>query len=175
MSFDITLDYTLREEGGFGNNPSDRGGPTNFGVTQGTYDLYRDSIDAPRRSVRLIKRTEMVGIYHVNYWRDASCHKFCVEQPDLALIHFDTAVNCGVGIAIRFLQSVAKVKIDGKIGPITLAAVKACDLKAAGKEYLYLRYQRYLDIIQNNPSQKVFKNNWLSRTNRLADRIGVEL
>lgn len=38
---------------------------------------------------------------------------------------FDAAVNQGVSRAARFLQLAAGVKADGKIGPVTLAAVRS--------------------------------------------------
>ena len=33
------LQFTLREEAGYVNNPRDHGGPTNHGITQTTYDI----------------------------------------------------------------------------------------------------------------------------------------
>ena len=37
MEFDQLVDRVLEREGGYVNHPDDRGGPTNYGITQRVY------------------------------------------------------------------------------------------------------------------------------------------
>jgi lysozyme family protein len=41
-TFDICVTFTLREEGGYVDDPSDPGGATNMGVTLATYRQWSD-------------------------------------------------------------------------------------------------------------------------------------
>ena len=42
-NFEKMLKFVLQEEGGYVNDPHDRGGETNKGITHATYDSYRKS------------------------------------------------------------------------------------------------------------------------------------
>lgn len=79
--------------------------------------------------------------------------------PPLALFHFDTAVNQGVGAAARMLQQALSVIVDGEIGPITLAAASSCDTASALDRYANLRRDRYRAL----PAFWRFGKGWLAR------------
>ena len=63
--------------------------------------------------------------------------------PPLSLVAFDAAVNQGPGWTPIALQSVLGVAMDGDIGPITVAAARACDVLTVLGEFTYRRLQRY--------------------------------
>ena len=121
-NFDRALSLVLKHEGGYVNHPSDPGGATNKGVTQATYDAWREKQALPKRSVREIAESEVTAIYRRDYW-------VRVQGDDLpagvAYAVFDFAVNSGVYRASRFLQKVVGVAQDGIVGPATIAATKA--------------------------------------------------
>ena len=77
----------------------------------------------------------------------------------LALMHFDAAVNHGVGAAIRMLQRVAKVAIDGEIGSETLSAIGARSLVDLIDDYAEIRRARYRAL----PHFWRFGRGWLKR------------
>ncbi len=104
------LVFTLKWEGGFTNNPLDPGGPTNFGIIQSRYDQYRNAIKQPRRSVKDITVAEYTAIYDQYYWEPVRA-KWLDGTLGLAL--FDTAVNMGVGGALRRLQISLEVPLTG--------------------------------------------------------------
>jgi lysozyme family protein len=120
-NFERALAAVLVHEGGYVNHPKDPGGATNKGVTQRVYDDYRLHRGMAPRSVRHIQPTEIEDIYRRQYWDAVRCDDlpagvdYCV---------FDLAVNSGTNRAARFLQRAVGVLEDGKIGPITIAAVK---------------------------------------------------
>lgn len=121
-NFAQSLAYVLAHEGGYVNNPYDKGGPTNRGITQRVYDDWQRSKGLKVRTVRLIETGEVTEIYRVQYWRPCRCDDL-PSGVDYAT--FDFAINSGTGRACRFLQDVAGVAVDGKIGPRTLAAINA--------------------------------------------------
>ena len=53
------LEFVLAREGGYVNRKTDRGGPTNKGVTQVTYNSYRRSKDLPTKDVKDITQQEV--------------------------------------------------------------------------------------------------------------------
>jgi lysozyme family protein len=73
--FESALAFILAEEGGFVKHPSDPGGATNRGVTQSTYDAFRDSLGAAHRPVEQCTRDEAREIYHSRYWRESGADR----------------------------------------------------------------------------------------------------
>lgn len=120
------IPLVLKHEGGYVNHPADPGGATNKGVTQKTYDGWRDKQGLPRQSVRNIADDEVQAIYRRDYW-DAIKGDDLPSGVDYAV--FDFAVNSGINRASRYLQDVVRVAADGRIGPATLAAVRAMDAR----------------------------------------------
>ena len=81
--FNTCLAIVLGNEGGFSDHKADRGGTTNFGVTQKTYDQWRRRQRLPLRPVTEITQQEVESIYH-EYWVSA----YCATTPEpLDLAH----------------------------------------------------------------------------------------
>ena len=95
-------------------------------------------------------------IYRQRYFEPASCSLFTAP---LALMHFDAAVNHGVSGAIRMLQAVAGVTVDGEIGPETLAAIGTRGLSDLLDDYAETRCTRYRAL----PHFWRFGRGWLKR------------
>ncbi len=124
MSFDIAMAFVARWEGGWIDDPHDRGGVTKWGVTIRTLiakglDLNNDGV-IDRRDIRDMTPVQARDIYKRDYWIAAACPR--LPEP-LALAHFDCAVNQGVGRAARILQRSVHATPDGIIGKRTIAAV----------------------------------------------------
>ena len=140
--FKRALSFILRWEGGYVNNPSDKGGATNMGITQYTYNSWLKSLGLASRDVRHITRSEVEQIYYKNYWRKAGCHNM---SPKFALLAFDTAVNMGLARVNQFLR-VAEWKYPEKF--------------IEAREAKYREFAKY-------GNQKIFLNGWLNRLNDL--------
>lgn len=168
--FAAALRHILEMEGGFSNDPYDPGGPTNRGVTLETFAKWRgETIDAFNRE-RLIAELKRIpddavaAIYRKRYWQAASCGDL---PAPLALMHFDAAVNHGVGGAIRLLQAVVGADVVGEIGPETRAAVASAPMRQTLERYAEARRARYRGL----PHFWRFGRGWLNRvaaTERLA-------
>lgn len=118
--------FVAKWEGGFVDNPHDPGGATKWGITIRTLiskglDLNNDGV-INRRDILDMTPEQALDIYWQDYWVASACPRL---PAPLALMHYDCAVNQGVGRAARVLQATVGVKVDGIIGPKTLAATGA--------------------------------------------------
>ena len=161
-TFQYALTHVLAMEGGWSNDPADPGGATNFGITIGDFARYRGvALDSVNRAtleaeLKTISQDVVRAIYHDRYWLPARC-------PDLAaapaVMHFDAAVNHGLGRAARLLQEAAQTPVDAEIGPVTLAAVRAGEEIALIERYAELRRAAYRRL----PIFARFGRGWLAR------------
>jgi lysozyme family protein len=108
----------LGHEGGYSNNPADPGGETNWGIT---IAVAREN--GYVGSMRDMDASVAKTIYAKKYWLP----EFDQLPYPVAFQIFDAAVNSGVGQAVRWLQRSVGTADDGKIGPVTLAAVANAD------------------------------------------------
>lgn len=175
-TFDRALDWLLAPsvEGGLADRPrhEDPGGRTNLGITQGTLDAYRraNPHDVMPSAVDHLTHAHAARIYRRMYWDPCRCDDL---PPALALVTFDAAVMSGVwdgrvtpgrpDDATEFLQQAVGAKVDGRVGPKTIAAARAADQYQAVATiiYLRLRYMSQLPHFQSNPG-------WLRRMAELA-------
>jgi lysozyme family protein len=159
-NFDKSLQLILKFEGGFCDDPQDKGGKTNFGIIQTVYDTYRKSKNIPIQSVQLITDQEVKDIYYKNYWLAAKCDKL---PAGVDTVHFDAAVNCGTGQAAKFLQRTIGVTVDGVIGDQTLAKVNSLNSTVAVKTYSGNRVDFYIDLVVKDVTQLKFLKGWIRR------------
>lgn len=165
------VEAVIRREGGFVNDPVDRGGATNFGITQATLSRYY-GFAATVDDVRNLTVDVAKEIYLRNYYYGPSIDSLHKElQPFL----FDSAVNHGARRAIMFAQGVCNqagyrplLQLDGAVGPNTRKGIEwAHDvmgmvyLKALVEE----RRNFYRVIVLADPKQKRFLNGWMNRVN----------
>lgn len=123
------VDIVLVWEGGHVNDPRDHGGETNFGIADradgradGMADLDRDGDGDVR--ISNLTRAEAIGVYRQQYWHAVRGDDL---PPGVDLAVFDLAVNSGVSRAIKTVQRSAGVAPDGKLGPVTMLAVRAAE------------------------------------------------
>ena len=156
--FQVCLAEVAKVEGGWSNHPKDRGGATMAGVTQATYDAYRERKSLPRQSVRLSTEDERRDIYRSNYWWQVAGDSL---PPGLDLAAFDFAVNSGPTRATRFLQSCLGVPADGHMGPVTINAANRADTCELIRDYMDARrkYARGL------ADYRYFGRGWENRFN----------
>lgn len=168
------LPFTLGVEGGFVDDPDDRGGRTNYGVTQEVYDEYRSLRRLPERDVALITVEEVRDLYHALYWVRA---KSDLLPWPISHVHFDTSVHHGVDFAVRALQRTVGAEVDGDFGPNTLGATEAAIeadaldgvLDFVGR-YLWSRFSLFVDLADRKASQRKFLRGWCNRLESIRDR-----
>lgn len=170
QAFRESLPFILRWEGGFVDHPDDPGGRTNKGVTQKVYDGWRIQQGLSQGDVKLIEDHEVHRIYEADYWLPPRCD---LLQRPLDLVQFDTAVNMGVGRAVRFLQGAVGCGVDGDFGAQTERAAAVCDPGTAIAAYCNTREAFYRGLAEKKPKQKVFLKGWMNRLNALRKEIGL--
>lgn len=166
MTLDQIIDATIKAEGGYVNDPADSGGATNYGITEKT--ARANGYQGDMRSLPLSTAKQ---IYRSEYLVKPGFADF---PSDVAAELFDTGVNMGTAKATEFLQratnalSGAGLKVDGKMGPATKAAVNAY-LKSRSnassiltKALNCLQGARYIEIVEANSSQRKFINGWIA-------------
>jgi len=163
------LRFVLRWEGGFVDDPDDRGGRTNKGVTQRVYNKWLENQSQPGKDVLNISDNEVSVIYEQNYWLRAKCDRL---RDSLDMAQFDTAINMGVNRAIKILQQAVGADVDGRFGPNTQKACDDCDIGTALIMYCDIReglYRRFATV----PRQAKFLKGWMNRLNDLRHTLGL--
>jgi lysozyme family protein len=169
-AFRNALAFILRWEGGFVDDPDDPGGRTNKGITQKTYNRWRQRQGLGQADVLHIDPKEVDQIYVEGYWVPPHCPELAQH---LDLIQFDTAVNMGVRRAVMILQEGLGCKADGQFGPITAKAAHHCDPDAVMKVYCDIREGFYRRLVERKPRLKKFLRGWLNRLNALRGEVGL--
>lgn len=100
-----SLAKVLVYEGGYVNDPRDPGGATYQGVTQRTYDSFRDRMKLIRRSVKLMTPDERQAIYQTGYWTPIGANAL---PSGVDLVAFDYSVNSGPAKSLKALKSCTK-------------------------------------------------------------------
>ena len=94
MSVDNYIDELIKREGGYVNNPNDRGGATNFGITEAVARV--NGWKGPMRDLPLDLAKQ---IYKQQYWINPRFDQVNTLSPLIAEELLDTGVNCGVAFA----------------------------------------------------------------------------
>src|SRR5260370_31092707 len=89
QAFGASLPFILRWEGGFVDDPDDRGGRTNKGVTQNVYHAWRADQCLPQPDVQQINDQEVAAIYYQRYCSPTKCDAL---RPKLDLAALRTPV-----------------------------------------------------------------------------------
>ena len=161
QGFTAAVAFTLsdRIEGGYVNHPEDPGGETNCGISKRFH---------PKEDIPNMTRERATAIYYRDYWLANRCDKLprCV-----ALALFDFALNAPAHQARKALQRAVGAKPDGKIGPKTLAKIRARSRGDGGRkvalDLIDRRLQRYIGRVRRGRSSPKFLLGWMRRLQHL--------
>lgn len=159
-SFETCLAFTLREEGGYVDDPADPGGATNMGVTLATYRDWSDNPDLGPTQVQDMTERTARAIYRSLYWNPLRADAL-PAGVDLSV--FDMGVNAGIWGSARLLQRALGFtgdEIDGCIGPETLGAAAKFDARALIDDLA----TRQEDYYRSLDDYDTFGAGWLNRT-----------
>ena len=157
--------FILRWEGGYSNDPVDRGGATNKGITIATFRHYYGT-NATIEQLKALTDEQWMHIFLCGFWNPFKADN--IANQSVANICVDWAWASGTGTAIRQVQSLLGVTADGKVGTQTLAAINK-----ANQRHLFAKIKsarlRFVDaIVRRDPKQKKFINGWKKRINALS-------
>ena len=183
--FDKAIDFSLKWEGGRNFNvvkgkpivkgaaKADEGGATAYGITIPTLRTAFAAGIVKHQDICQLTQAEAKEIYRANYWDRYGwgeldwpvclcCLDCCINHGSFATILQRAATSCGHATTV-----------DGKFGPKTFAALKACEPKALARAIYTQRKLYYENIVQRKPQQKVFLKGWMSRAEAMARTAGV--
>lgn len=166
----ILAPFILSFEGGFVNDPFDRGGATNKGVTIATwrqvgYDKDGDG-DIDVDDLKLLTDKDVIErVMRPHYWNRWKAD--LITSQSVANILVDWVWASGAH-GIKIPQRILGVKADGIVGPKTLQALNNRESREIFNT-LQRERRAFIDrIIAGNPSQQRFRAGWLRR----LDSIG---
>jgi lysozyme family protein len=170
QNFDAVMNLVLGHEGGFTNDRRDPGNWTGGIVGRGTLKGTKFGIAAntfPNEDIRNLTRDRAIALYKRHYW-DAIRADELPAGVDYCL--YDFSINSGAARAVKHLQAAVGVLQDGKVGPVTLAAVAKADPAELVRKVCAsrLRFMRAL------PTWPTFKNGWYARVTSV-EKVGVAM
>lgn len=146
-TFDKAFKEVIGHEGGYVNDPSDRGGETKYGVSKLAY---------PNEDIKNLTLERAKELYKRDYWDKANIDSL---PQHLQIMHFGFVVNFGIAGANKVLQKAAGVKPDGIMGSRTLAAAQS----VTTERYICYVLDRYMRIIAARPANAKFAKGWSNR------------
>lgn len=159
LSFDLALKLVLEHEGGYTNEKTDPGGPTNWGITIYDARAYWKH-DATAFDVKSMPLEVAKDIYHAKYWDALECDDL-PAGVDYAV--FDYGINSGVSRAAKVLQALVGAQTDGHVGPKTIKATSETESLALIKEICDERLE-FLKRLHNWPT---YKKGWTRRVSEV--------
>jgi lysozyme family protein len=187
--FYAAIDKILDVEGGYQDHPNDKGNynaydsfgnyvpyddrpgttlnaGTNRGISAALYSRLKGR-EVTAEEIKAITKAEAITIYKKYFWDTIKGDE--IKSQRLAELIFDAKVNQYA--AIRYLQAVLNklgnsLAVDGKVGPLTLAAINKANVAQLYNNFLKARADLYRRIVEKNPSQSVFLKGWLKRLSK---------
>lgn len=173
MRVDDVITELLKREGGYVDHPSDRGGPTNWGITEQVARAWGYKGD-----MRTLPDTLARQIYLERYWLQPRFDEVNKRSERLAEELLDTGVNMGTGVASVFLQRALNalnaqekhypdIAVDGAIGRMTLFALDEL-IRRRGSDGITVLFRmlnaqqsvRYMELAEGRKSQEDFQFGW---------------
>lgn len=174
MSIQAIIEGVIAREGGFVDNPHDKGGPTSWGITQATARA-----NGYRGLMRDLTRDFAAQIYLKRYVIEPGFMRIAAINTAIAEELVDSGVNCGPAHPAKWLQRTLNLlnrraqlfpdlTIDGELGPATQAALMYV-LKhrgADGQRLILnclncLQGAHYFSITENREANEEFFAGWM--------------
>jgi len=194
--FQRALEKTLRFEGGYVNDPEDRGGETYFGISRKSHPDWRGwmILDEIGPGIGLPLEMAVEDFYRKEFWEPQLCNEIHDGLQEVAEYLFDCRVNHGArGMrpVVKALQKrtneldVEDVDLveDGYAGPKTVkglnrVAVVFDEDGLSGVLYardelalcmIFARIRLYAKLVSRDHSQAKYIKGWITRATAWAE------
>ena len=127
-NFEIAYKRTAKFEGGYVNDPNDRGGETYAGISRrahpkwagwATIDRAKKEKNFPKNlSSNVVLQQQVRTLYRNNYWTPIWGDR--IKRQEVANELYDFGVNAGVGTSIKLQQRQFKMKETGEMDEVLL-------------------------------------------------------
>lgn len=156
------IPHIKRWEGGYVNDPDDKGGCTMMGVTIAT---FRSAFGKSKtcEDLKNITDEQWMKVFS-KYWKPWKADE--IKNQSIALLCVDMGWMSGVKTAIKKVQACLGLKADGIVGPLTLAALNNKYTAITFSKIYSMRYKWLLEIAKKGNNQKYLRG-WLNRLNSI--------
>jgi lysozyme family protein len=161
-SFDSSLEFTLEEEGGFIDHPTDPRFATNHGITLARLRRFQRDPALGADDVRHMPCGTVRAVYLADFWNRTRCDGL---PAGIDLMVFDHAVNAGADRSGRTLQLAVgqkRTEIDGAVGPETLGRAALADTLTLLDALAAMQRTNYRQMAAFG----LFGEGWLARLDR---------
>ena len=167
-NFNNSINLMLNLEGGKTDESTDRGGRTNYGVTQTEYDAWNKRHNLPRRDVFKIDQNTAKQIFREGYWNLIKGD----ELPrNVANAILSMALTDGPQDSIKFVQKMLGLKpVDGIMGPITMAKIWEKS-KKGDAEFARAILNKQIERYQKDEQASTYGEGWTNRVEKVKDTI----
>lgn len=170
------IDETISKEGNYSDHKDDLGGETMYGIIK---SVARNNGYTGRMKDLTLEMAR--DIYASEYYFKPNLHMIAEESHLIAREMFDTGVNCGTRIPVKFLQRILNVfnnqekyykdlTVDGLLGRKTLAAYnKLCSVRGDDEveTVVYntlnsMQTVHYIELSEKREKNESFTWGWIS-------------
>jgi lysozyme family protein len=177
--FNTALKVLDELEGGWSTQKFDKGGVTRAGISlrflqtqtalSGDFD-HDGKISA--HDLQAMTQLERDDLLKAVFWTPLKLDKITAQR--IGTLLFCQAVNLGAMEAVILLQQALmqinprlKLRLDGLLGPLTIAATNARAATDLLSTYKVLNAKYYAHIVERDKTQSVFYGGWLHRLAKL--------
>ncbi len=138
----------MQLEGGYVNNPVDKGGRTNFGITQKTLDAF-NAKHSTSYQIKTLTSEQVKEIYFKEFFEVIKP----LENLPSYYHYFDLCVNSGFN------------------------NYKECSNETKGdiRKIVKWRKDKFANIVKKDQSQSVFLKGWYNRINLINQHFGIRI
>lgn len=183
--FKQALAFTLRQEGGYANDPEDSGGETWRGISRKNWPHWDgwQIIDNTKSMMNDFNRDYMFRMlavseelqdrvkrfYRTNFW---GLNYDAIQNQTIATKLFDWGVNMGVSSAVECLQRAVgdcgvMLDVDGILGHVTVKAANLIHAYELMPYFIAAVKAHYRKVVEDNPKDVKFLKGWLIRADKL--------
>ena len=170
-NYEHALQWVLKHEGGYVNDPDDPGGETYRGIARKMHSKWDgwvmvDMLKLEQSFPANLDRNQdlqiaIAAFYEINFWDKIKGD--AINNQSVATSIFDFAVNAGVSTSAMLAQMVVDAKQDGVIGPETIARINSFDPDHFISSFTLAKIARYISIVKKRPASKKYFYGWTCR------------
>lgn len=166
-NFETYYSKLISAEGGYVNDPEDRGGETYRGISRKNFPNWGgwnvvDRAKLTKGQILPSLEPLVKSFYKNRFW--VSIFADQIKNQSIAEIIADWKVNGGLNI--KSIQKIVKVKPDGVLGVDTVQAINEANPKVLFDQIKTARQAHYDKIVLNDPTQKKFYDGWKNRLDK---------
>lgn len=173
------MPFILQWEGGYVNDPVDKGGETNKGITINTWKSFGHDTKEKIAEITVGKKVyynvtkslynitdeQWLAIFKAGYWD--KCKADQINDQSVANAIVDWAWCSGPATVLKKVQAIVNTTADGISGPKTIEGINNTNGEQLFKLIQQSRKEYLQAIVDRTPSQARFMNGWINRLNAL--------